>query len=1111
MVNSAVTPTQLVAALVGSGLTVSNITMNCPTGASGTFANGNTTNIGLTNGIMLTSGSVNNAIGPDNSPSMTTCSGTIFNDPQLMSLDPQANEDVCILEFDVVATCNNLQIRFVFGSEEYPEFVNSGYNDAFGFWVTGPGGATCTPNFYNNTNVATLPNNVTIVSIDNVNATTNSAYYIDNFGGATIQYDAFTTVLTRNVALCPCQTYHWKLAIADAGDCAYDSGVFIDFMTCSTNMSLSMANTNSSCSGCTGTANVTASGGTPPYNYSWSPAPGAGQGTANASQLCAGTYTCTVTDAIPCSPGSTIAVTITAPAPMNINSNNTNATCNGGCDATANVTVTNATPPLTYTWTPVPGGGQGTASATGLCAGTYTVDVGDNTGCTATHTIAITEPPPLSIAMSSNPANCGGANGTASATPAGSGLFSYLWAPGGQTTQTATNLFPGTYTVTVTNSANCSGTATVTVGNLSTIASTQLHTDVNCAGALTGSASINVTGANGMVSYSWSPNVSTSATATNIAAGTYSITATDGAGCITSQTITITEPPQLMAAVGGFNVSCFGACDGQMAAIPQGGTPGYTYLWSTGCTLPNCNNVCGGSYNITITDANGCTLTQSVVVTEPSPITLNTSSTPAHCNQADGSAIANATGGSGTLSYTWMPSGTGSTLNNILPGTYQVTVTDANGCTETAVVPVSNIPGPQVVVANITNIDCYGNSNGSITVNAMGGTGGLSYAWTPAPAAGNSNTVSGLTAGTYQVTVTDGEGCTASIGGTVVEPPLLTVAPVSTPSSVCIGQPVQLSANEGGGTPGYTINWNPGGTGSTITVNPTATTTYTVDVTDQNGCNAVSIVGVTVSDNPVPLFTANQVTGCAPVCVNFNDLSTVSIGTITQWSWDFGDGNTSTAQNPYHCYNAPGPYTVTLNVVNSLGCSNTLVMTNYINVLINPVAAFYATPPTSTILSPVINFVDASNSAASWNWDFGAGQGTSTDQNPSHSFDEADCYQVSLTVASVDGCTSNTTLEVCITPDIAIYVPNGFTPNNDGLNDVFMPASTGIDPEHFEMYIFDRWGSVVFYTNDISIGWDGRPMGKSGVCQIDSYVWKINTGDIMGNSHTLIGQVSLLR
>jgi hypothetical protein len=227
--NQGGTASAIVTSMVGGGLTVSNATITCPSNAYGTFTNGSTTNLGIPSGIVLTTGNVNNLNGTGGTFWSTDNPGGNCNDPQLGSLEPLADYDCCILEFDVVPSCTTLRIRFVFGSEEYPEWVSAGYNDAFGFFVTGqnPSGGS-----YNNTNVATLPNNTTIVSIDNVNANTNSAYYVNNSTGTSIVLDAFTTVLTRDVAVTPCQSYHFKLAIADAGDGIYDSGVFIDFLDC---------------------------------------------------------------------------------------------------------------------------------------------------------------------------------------------------------------------------------------------------------------------------------------------------------------------------------------------------------------------------------------------------------------------------------------------------------------------------------------------------------------------------------------------------------------------------------------------------------------------------------------------------------------------------------------------------------------------------------------------------------------------------------------------------------------------------------------------------------------------------------------------------------------
>ena len=208
--------------IVGAGITVSNATINCPGGASGTFGNGNSTNIGLNTGVLMSSGLISDAIGPNNSGSVGTGFGAA-GDADLSALSGFDTYDACVLEFDFEAVANQVSISYVFGSEEYLEWVGTQYNDVFGFLVSGPnpGGGS-----YTNENIAVIPVNVP-VTINSINDVTNAAFFVDNAGGATIQYDGFTTVLTASLNIVPCATYHFKLAISDAGDGIYDSGVFL--------------------------------------------------------------------------------------------------------------------------------------------------------------------------------------------------------------------------------------------------------------------------------------------------------------------------------------------------------------------------------------------------------------------------------------------------------------------------------------------------------------------------------------------------------------------------------------------------------------------------------------------------------------------------------------------------------------------------------------------------------------------------------------------------------------------------------------------------------------------------------------------------------------------
>jgi gliding motility-associated-like protein len=939
------------------------------------------------------------------------------------------------------------------------------------------------------------------------------------------------------------------------------------------------------CNGqCTGSATVVASGGTGTYTYLWAPSGGTG---ATATGLCAGPYTCTISSPVGCS--ITQSFTITQPPALTATFTQTNVDCNGACNGSATVTIGGGTPPYSYLW--MPSGGTG-PTATGLCAGTYTLTATDANGCTITQVVTITEPTAVTATTSFVTATCGNANGSATATPSG-GVppYTYLWTPSGQITQTATNLLAGTYTCDITDFNGCLITVTVTVPNAGSPTLTVTgFTNVTCNGACDGTATVSASGGTGPYTYAWTPTGGTGTTATGLCPGVYTCTVTDANGCIATatvliteppalaitpsqddlvcfgvcngsasvvvtggtpgytylwssggtasletglcagnyscvvtdlngctltQTFTLTEPPLLTVASAGFNVSCFGVCDGQIVAIPSGGTPNYTFAWSTGCTTASCNNICAGTYNVTVTDMNGCTATSTATVTEPTDITITTSTIDAHCSLPDGSASSTFSGGTGTLTPVWYaPATPGPNLTNVVAGNYYVVVTDDNGCDDTATVTINNIPGVVASPGTINPVSCFGGNNGTASVNVTGGTGTLTYAWSCSPS--TTNTATGLVVGPCVVTVTDSAGCTSTVNITINEPTDLTITASATPGAICAGQTTNLAGIAAGGTPAYNYAWMPGPLpGANQTVSPAVTTTYTVYVTDANLCADSVTVLVTVNPNPVAILSGDSLQGCAPRCVNFSDLSTVGSGTIVQWSWDFGDGSPlDPAQNPSHCYLSPGTYTVTLVVTTATGCTNTIVMPNYIQVFPNPVAAFTAGPQPTTELNPTIYFTDQSTGAATWNWSFGdlsIPPSSSTLQDPSFMYPIPGCFDVVLTVASINGCIDTTVHQVCIDPDVTLFVPNAFTPNGDGINDLFFPQGVGIDPENFEMWIFDRWGNMIYYTDNFAQGWDGMVQGHTNLCQQDVYVWKIKALDQLGNKHNLIGRVSLVR
>ncbi|MBI3510676.1 MAG: PKD domain-containing protein [Bacteroidetes bacterium] len=790
------------------------------------------------------------------------------------------------------------------------------------------------------------------------------------------------------------------------------------------------------------------------------------------------------------------------------------------CGASATVSITNTSLGGPQQWNYGDGSpiytGTNPPSHTYSSPGTYAITCTINGQCPSTFTQFIQVLDPLAASSTSANASCSACNGTASVTnvTGGDGIYTYAWSPGGQTTPSVNGLCAGTYTVTVSNAACASSVQqTVTITSTGSMtASLTASSNVSCNAANNGSATVTPSTGTPPYTYSWNPSAQTTQTATNLGPGTYTCTVTSSDGCTTTVTVTITEPPALTLASTGLSTTCSANCDGQLVVIPTGGTQPYTFLWNTGCATASCTNNCAGNYTVTVTDLNGCTQTSTTTITSPPPITAAMSSTTAHCNNPDGSATVNASGGTGAFTYSWAPSGgNAATANNLTPGTYTVTVTDANNCVITNTVTVANAPGVNITQQAFSNVSCFGACDGSVTISASGGTTPYTYAWLPS--GGNAASASNLCNGNYTCTVTDATGCANTYTINITQPVLLTVNTPAAPS-ICSGQNQQLNANAAGGTTAYSYSWQPGNMNTANpTVTPATTTTYTITVTDANGCTAIDSEMVFVNAVPIAALVADTTQGCAPLCVNFTDLSTVANpSVINAWSWNFGDNGTSTSQNPQHCYALPGVYTVTLQVTGTGGCVGNITMNNYINVSGSPNASFSATPQPTDILDPTVFFTDQSTGAVAWLWEFyDPSNATSILQNPSFAFPDTGCYPVTLIVTNNAGCIDSVTEPVCIDPYWTFYIPNAFTPNADGLNDVFMPKEYGIEEDNYKFWIFDRWGNLIFYTDDLHKGWDGHANGGAEIAQIDTYVWKVQCRDILGGRHKYIGKVSLIK
>lgn len=455
----------------------------------------------------------------------------------------------------------------------------------------------------------------------------------------------------------------------------------------------------------------------------------------------------------------------------------------------------------------------------------------------------------LGVTNSSINISCfGGSNGSATATVnGGSAPYTYLWSPSGGNAATATGLAAGTYTCTITDNIGCVATTSVTIVAPSAINVSTMQQNVACFGGSNGDAMVMVSGGTGPYTYSWSPSGGSGSMAMNLSAGIYSCIVTDANGCTITQSFTITQPLVLAANITTVQNLCAGQCNASVVANPSGGTAPYTFS--------NLSNLCIGVYTLLITDSRGCSTSPSVSIVDPSVLIATSTSVGPSCgNACDGIATAIVTGGTPAYSYFWNPtSSTQASINGLCSGTYFCTVTDSNGCTDSISVVLLN-PTP-IVVTLAQNISpaCFGDCTGAATVMATGGSGPLTWLWTPTGCI--AQTCVSLCAGNYSVAVTDSIGCSVTTNVIITEPDALTANSTHTDETLAIANDGTATVIPSGGTAPYTYSWAPtGGTNATATGLDAGT--YTCTITDINGC-IISVIVTIGTTNGVGIATTN--------------------------------------------------------------------------------------------------------------------------------------------------------------------------------------------------------------------------------------------------------------
>jgi len=905
----------------GNCFDVTNVTFQGVGGQIGSFSNG-FTNIGFSTGVIMATGDINVAPGPNDSDGASGGYGSGTPDPDLQNLTSGALFDMANIEFDFTPTQSPLTFEFVFASEEYCEYVNTQFNDVFGFFISGPG-------IPGTQNLAVVPATNIPITINTINHLVNSGFYVHNTPASgnncgtippatgpavgEVQYDGFTRKMVAVANVIPCSTYHIKLKIADVGDGVWDSAVFlkggsfdgggnasidwlvngvpdVDVVTegCG-NVELLIDRVGSNPAlpltvnfTITGTATLGADYG--PISASYTLPPGVDQMTIPVNivndLLPEGAETVILTLNNPCSclnPQEILTILdYEALKPIG----DTVVICGAGV-ATVGVTVQGGVEPYTYQWNT--GGNAPTITPFVGSPTTYTVTITDACGKTSTAKARVNiNLPPQAQLLGPGPQICPGQSAILSINFTGIGPFDFTYNLNGNPQTPITGILDDPYSLVVTDVGSyqltgvidgfgCPGVgAGAVIVSPSNLDLTGIASNVPCAGSPTGSINTSVAGGQGPYNYAWQSGVPIGniADPTGLVPGNYNVTVTDGYGCTDNQAFVVTSPPALVPSILSVQgVNCFNNSGGNINLNITGGTPNYAYLWSNAATVQDPQNLTAGTYTVTITDGNSCTKTATAVV----------------------------------------------------PGDF------------VAPTAVTSPPNSITCFLPAVTLDGTGSSSG----------GNYTYNWVPSPGniVSGSNTLNPTVnqAGTYILTVQNiTNGCTSSASSIVAANNALPTAAAGPDATLtCAITNVTLNGNGSSSGGNFTYLWtaSPGGMilGGETTPNPivSATGTYTLVVTNtQNGCTSTDLA--VVNNNLTPPSAAVAAPGlitCTVSQVTLDGAASSPAG--ISYQWNTSNGFIVSGQNtPSALVNEAGDYTL---IVTSPGNGCTSAQTVTVN------------------------------------------------------------------------------------------------------------------------------------------------------------------------------------
>lgn len=877
---------------------------------------------------------------------------------------------------------------------------------------------------------------------------------------------------------------------------------------------------NISCpGGSDGQISVTVQGGTPDcvgfdpecYNYDWTDGdPVNIPGSSFQDNLPAGTYSVEVTDANGCVASTQIPMA--DPDPIETSGtvsdyNGFGVSCAGACDGTITPNVTGGSGDyVVYEWIAGDIGDNDpeAVTLTDLCPGNYELRVVDTNDCENVIEFEITEPTPLEVTVDSvTPVSCFDYSDGAVSVSATGGVpgYTFDWNEGQYSGNVLAGIPADTLDLVVTDQNGCEAFAEVIIEQPDTfIVDLLVPTlegspfDLQCAGDEDGSIIATIEGGEPDFTIVWTGDAIENINSLNqegLPAGTYTITVTGADGCEATNTTEITAPENPIEVTSvvssfpsGFEISCAGACDGSIDLTVTGGVSPYTYLWEVNdeggefATTEDIADLCPGLYEVLVSDDNGCDTLLTFTLEEPEPIVLNPTFSEYNggvnisCADAcDGTITIAPTGGNPDYTVEWVVNGevagNGLELTGICGSdVVSVTVTDAADCSIEQVFNL-NVPEPLSYDATVTQISCFGETDGSIDVTVIGGTAPYTYEWSDG--LGTDPSLENLEAGTYCLTVTDANNCTYEECFEITEPVELTADITGTEANcgACDGTALVTFS---GGTGDITITWDgptnvTDGTESAIDL---CAGDYTVTVSDENGCSVVLEYTV---EGPSAIIVDGVVTN--PLC--FGDCNGSIDATVTNGiepltlTWTDANGNEVSSDEDLSGI-CQGSFT--LNVVDADGCtgSGSFTIVEPDSITING---------SSPLVDDIYNVSEFEGSDGSIETDVQGG-------TPEYTYEWTGPIAIDLnttdpqnlpagdyilTITDANGCQKDTTITLTQPEDITL--PTGLSPNGDDANDTYVILGIDQHPDN-TFKVFNRWGNLVYEKDDYANEWDGR-------------------------------------